>query len=357
MKFKTGDKVSFLNEKRDGVITRIIGNKMVMVAIEDGFEIPVIESDLVLATFIPTEEQEPLAEMETEESEEEFPDRLDLYKPAKSSLKQGLYLAFVPEDEKNIANKKTYIYLINHTIFDVLFSYALPEENQYICKDFDRIDSESALLLKSIGSSEFELWKGFSLQSIFFIKDSSQQESPLQAEIKIHPVKFYKEENYTLNDLIQKSALTVSISQKSTEKPEKWNEDQWENSKVEKHGGPKIVGHIKHLNIKTEFPQKHLIDKENAEVDLHIEELTNNFSSKSNHELLMIQMNYFSRMLDLAITSGIKKIVFIHGVGNGYLKSSIYEKIQNDYPYLKIQDASFSKYGRGASEVLIPTTA
>jgi hypothetical protein len=353
MKFKTGDKVSFLNEKRDGVITRIMGNKMVMVAIEDGFEIPVIESDLVLTTFIPEEEPEPLYDDESENESEEFPERTVLYKPGKSAFRQGLYLSFVPENENSVAGKNTYVYLINHTIFDVLFSYALPLENQFVCADFDRIDTESALLLRSISSDEFDNWKGFSFQSIFFIKDSTQQQPPLQTEIKIHPVKFYKEENYTLNDLIQKNALTVSLNSKKPESSDTWTEDQWKNTKVEKHSGLKIVGHIKHLNVKSEFPEKHLVDKDTAEVDLHIEELTEDFSAKSNHELLQIQMNYFTRMLDLAVTSGIKKIVFIHGIGSGHLKSSICEKIQNDYPYLKIQDAQFSKYGRGASEVII----
>ena len=48
MKFIVGDKVSFLNEKLDGVVAKILGKDQVAVSIEEGFDIPVLCSELVL---------------------------------------------------------------------------------------------------------------------------------------------------------------------------------------------------------------------------------------------------------------------------------------------------------------------
>lgn len=349
MKFKVGEKVSFLNEKRNGVISKIIGNKMVMVAIEDGFEIPVIETDLVSLQYseFPIEQQEP----EQIESES-FPDRFDLVNPSKSRLKQGLYLSFLPDDEKNSGGGKTHIYLVNHTIFDALFSYSLAENGEYICCDFDRIDTETAIRLSTIESSHYEQWKAFSIQAILFIKNSSQQMNPISAEIKINPVKLYKEDTFIFTDIFDYPAYCVPIKKEKNPEPAEWKEQEWTNEKIEKKNGLKIIGHINDLGKKAEFPEEYIIDKDIAEIDLHIEELMEDFSGKSNHELLNFQMDFFVKMLEQAIASKMKKIVFIHGVGNGSLKNSLIEKLKNDYPFLKFQDATYAKYGKGATEVI-----
>ena len=49
MNFKTGDKVKFLNDIGGGVITEFIDKKSAKVRTGDGFEIPVLISELVSA--------------------------------------------------------------------------------------------------------------------------------------------------------------------------------------------------------------------------------------------------------------------------------------------------------------------
>ncbi|MFT6715519.1 MAG: hypothetical protein ACJA0Q_000146 [Saprospiraceae bacterium] len=48
MDYQVGDKVSFLNEKLDGVVSKIVNSTTVEVATEDGFDFPVLAKDLVL---------------------------------------------------------------------------------------------------------------------------------------------------------------------------------------------------------------------------------------------------------------------------------------------------------------------
>ena len=45
--FKIGDRVNFLNNVGGGKVTKIIDSRMVMVEVEDGFEIPTLISEIV----------------------------------------------------------------------------------------------------------------------------------------------------------------------------------------------------------------------------------------------------------------------------------------------------------------------
>jgi dsDNA-specific endonuclease/ATPase MutS2 len=48
-----------------------------------------------------------------------------------------------------------------------------------------------------------------------------------------------------------------------------------------------------------------------------------------------------------------KKIVFIHGKGEGVLRNAIMQELKRKYPRCLSQDASFQKYGFGATMVII----
>ena len=48
-----------------------------------------------------------------------------------------------------------------------------------------------------------------------------------------------------------------------------------------------------------------------------------------------------------------KKIVFIHGKGDGVLKSEIIKALKKNFKQYDYQDASFQEYGYGATMVII----
>ncbi len=89
-------------------------------------------------------------------------------------------------------------------------------------------------------------------------------------------------------------------------------------------------------------------------MDLHIETLIDDHQGISNGEILEIQMGRFQTALKTAIIHKTKRIVFIHGVGNGKLKHEIRRTLDRKHPDLKYQDASFREYGYGATMVIIP---
>lgn len=87
------------------------------------------------------------------------------------------------------------------------------------------------------------------------------------------------------------------------------------------------------------------------EVDLHVNQLVKSTVGLDNFDMLNLQISTAKRKLEYAIQKRIHKIVFIHGVGEGVLKSELQFLLQK-YP-VKYYDASYQKYGLGATEVYI----
>lgn len=86
------------------------------------------------------------------------------------------------------------------------------------------------------------------------------------------------------------------------------------------------------------------------ELDLHIEELLDSHRGMSNTEILLHQMNEFRKMFRKAQQQGIHKLIVIHGVGEGVLKSEIRDWLANQ-THIEVYDADFSEYGKGATAV------
>lgn len=88
------------------------------------------------------------------------------------------------------------------------------------------------------------------------------------------------------------------------------------------------------------------------EFDLHIEKLVPNKRGMSNYDILTLQSETAKRHIEFAIRNRIPKIVFIHGVGEGILKSEL-DFLLGRYDNIAFQDANYQKYGLGATEVFI----
>ena len=89
-----------------------------------------------------------------------------------------------------------------------------------------------------------------------------------------------------------------------------------------------------------------------AEVDLHLHELVEDESHLSPSERLSYQLAYFERALEAAIRDGKRKLIVIHGVGEGVLREEVRRTLQY-YQGVQFHDADMRRYGVGATEVLI----
>lgn len=89
------------------------------------------------------------------------------------------------------------------------------------------------------------------------------------------------------------------------------------------------------------------------EVDLHLHELVDSSRGLSNSAMLDLQLSHFERMLQIAIRERQRRVVFIHGIGQGVLRHAILTRVTQFYPECDARPADPRKYGSGATEIYI----
>jgi hypothetical protein len=88
------------------------------------------------------------------------------------------------------------------------------------------------------------------------------------------------------------------------------------------------------------------------EIDLHIEALLDNFRNLSNAEILNVQLTALRNAMDKALAMDYHRLIVIHGVGEGILRSAV-EEVLSEYQGVEFFDANYKEYGLGATEVRI----
>ena len=351
MGIKVGDRVKFLNESGGGVVSKILNPKMVNVAVEDGFDIPTMITELVIVEPVGHAENMFREDFKVELSSNNYaeensePENHLLKLNQVSDEAEGVYLALVPQDQKWMITGGLDVYLVNHTPYDVLYSLMLKGSNDaYFGYDYNSIEAESALLIESLEREEMEDWREGLVQILYHNLKSGSAIIPVNATFKIKSNKLNNENSYQYSVLVKQKALVFSLNEILNQ---------------EKFGAEQFKGEDKELQVvraaeKKEIPliDRHQILPKIAEVDLHISELIDNISGMESRDMFALQKKYFTDCLESAILQNYKKVTFIHGVGNGILKNAIIEILKN-YENIENQSASISKFGLGAIDVLI----
>ncbi len=122
-----------------------------------------------------------------------------------------------------------------------------------------------------------------------------------------------------------------------------------------------ILENIEPFKLKEEDLQKRktvkrtsTLKKDFLEIDLHIGHLVDFPKRLSNFEMLTIQVDTARNVLENAIKEKTpKRIVFIHGHGQGVLKNELHQLLGHYAKHCHYFDASFQRYKQGATEVEI----
>jgi hypothetical protein len=341
MKFKVGDKVKFLNEKGGGVVSKILSSNMVNVAIDEGFDIPVMANDLILIESNSAGERffEEHYNVSVNKTASEEPK-----KPARKpyAIPEAIYMALVPDDQQVLIIGDVEVFLVNNSAFDIIYTIFLKDKDKYLGVDYGNIEAYSTASLQVSDREQLEYFGQGMLQLLFFKEELHDIIPPMQKEFRIKMVKLLKEDNYTENTVFKTKAYLQKVEDLPEIVIEKKDEDPQ----------PVIQKIPEAQLVRESVIKKHRIEDGFAEVDLHIEALCENPNRLEKHEKMQIQLDYFTRCIESAIQENYKRVIFIHGVGAGILKLEL-AQILNQYGYLEFFDASIARYGIGATEVLI----
>jgi Mismatch repair ATPase (MutS family) len=342
---KVGDKVRFLNAVGGGVVKSVINKTMVNVEDYDGFEVPTLISELVVIdNSLTLEPERRAAKREAAPTKEE---KVVVKEQPKAEPKYisgkdtpSCYLAFVPQNEANPVDGELKVYLVNDSNNFVLYNYSHLKNKIYRSVESGKMNPNSKRYLESFTRLDLNDLPEFQFQLFFFREESNKLEAPLVKSLRLNPVKFYRQNSYERTRYFAQNAIVQSLFEPDME-TEVAKLTETEISKVVKEKDePKVE-------------VKRVSSPDLVEVDLHIHELLDDTRGLANHEMLEIQLGRFRNEMETAIANGTRRIVFIHGIGNGTLKQELRKELTTKYKKYYFQDASFKEYGYGATMVIL----
>ncbi|NOR86096.1 MAG: DUF2027 domain-containing protein, partial [Bacteroidales bacterium] len=337
MKFELGDKVKFIDEEGGGFITKVLQAGLVEVSIEDGFSIPYSTSELLKVDDQGTASQffdEDFGNRPDISKEEELISNqvsTELFKRKSLDLKKGIYLTFVPQDQKWLMTGLIEVYLINYTDYDLLFSLFLSQDEGFNNKEYDVIGPQNKFLIDTIDREDINDWLKGQIQALFIKSDSEKIVAPLNKKFQIKGAKFYQESNYKHIDLLQANAFVLEIAAMDYQEMIS-KADPIAEKDIKEIPETKVV-----IKKKKSLIEQHKIGSLEAEVDLHISALNDDYGHLKPHEILEEQMDYFNKTIEDAMLHQFHKIIYIHGIGNGSLKKKLKDELR-DYEEIEVRD-------------------
>lgn len=317
MALQIGDKVKFLNDEGGGEITQLIDKDTVMVLSEiDDFEIPMLIRELI-----------PMNRGEVVEKQVDMSNVVDVRMLA---IKKTSIIFAEKEGDFNC-----YIYNGGNA---ALVCGVFEEKEQEISGVFSgMLQPNSVQKLETYSLKNFEKVVQWRVQGFYFEKYPKVLSAPLDCNIKMHPKKFFGEGNKKFIDEIGADGIIVPL-EGSFEDISLKPDDLFASVPELQQSKPKKVERVNTEKV--------------LEVDLHINELLESTKGMTAGEMLEYQMDTFRKILEENKNFKGKKLIFIHGVGNGVLKQRIRHELQK-HPRCIVQDASFQEYGWGATMVII----
>jgi hypothetical protein len=347
MDIKTGDKVRFLNSTGGGVVKRFQGKDQVLVEDEDGFEIPAWIRELVVVESLDSQAHTPRPKTQApvvQPKPAPVPEEIKIVEtPEGESL--NIWLAYLPTDPKSMQTAYE-AYFVNSSNYYLFFNYMNRLNNSWQSRYSGLVEPNTKIFMEEFEKEELNKLERVCVQLIAFKKDKPYAlKNALSVELRIDTVKFYKMHCFMENDFFEDDALLFPLVR--TDLPERellisatdLQEAMLEKARIDKPApGP--------------APKKKQ-DLPIMEVDLHINRLLDSTGGMSNTDIMNYQLDTFRKVLaEYAGRKG-QKIVFIHGKGDGILRSAIEKELKTRYKNYAFQDASFREYGFGATMVTI----
>lgn len=347
MKVQAGDRVRFLNEVGGGIVTRFEGN-LIFVEDEDGFEIPVPIAEVVVIDKVTDNSPELKKNNTSKESKNEVVSKRDsveeeLEEKGRDEFNPRIFLAFLNIGKTIDENGLLQLHLINDSNYYCIYLISQLETDGYMHALFQgNIEPNTKLLLKDVPMKEMDA--NWEIQLLLYKKGKPYPAlAPVSTSLKLKARRFFKDNSFVGNDFFYQPAMIIPVIKNELKK----KLDLLLDSDNQLFINDKETKPLQKSTVKRKSTPELL------EIDLHIHELLDSWENLSNGEIVQIQMDKFYSVMDANLQNKGLRIVFIHGVGNGTLKTELRKQLDRKYKGISYQDASFREYGYGATMIII----
>lgn len=381
---KIGDKVRFLSDVGGGIIAGFKGSNIVLVEDEDGFQIPVQKDEIVVIdtddynianvhsalpgkkekkktqnrTFVPKNEmgadEKTMAQtIMTQAEENKDPlDRPITFKPKPQERKDGermsVYLAFLPVNSKELSATKFECYLINDCNYFVSYTYLSAENGAWKLRSTGVVDPNTKIFIEEVDHSMLNDIERVAVQLLAYKQDKPFLLKPtIGVDLRIDTTKFYKLHTFHESIFFDENVLLFPIVENDEpRRPLVVSAQQIKEAMQQK-------GDDTHRQPQQARKTKSQPEDEIIEIDLHADEILETTAGMSAIDIKNYQLKIFRETLDKHLKEKGRRIVFIHGKGEGVLRNALIQDLKYRYKKCTYQDASFQQYGFGATMVII----
>lgn len=317
-----------MNEVGEGIITRFKDKETVFVEMPDGFEIPYLTKHLVPV------HTELILNPEVE--------NIDMV--PESILTDSVYFIIEPDHEMPLLVSDYKFYLFNSSSYNVCFTYSVKDDSYFQTLKHGELGAYQKVFLKQVKKNFFKEYAYHKVECLFYKNSHYKSQIPL-AEVL-----------YINDRILAQSSLVKHAEFIRPVHGFVLKDDFMQNDVIEQRLSNEDITRLKSIK---EFKQplkvsvaKQKIKDLTKEIDLHIEELMDSYSGLTNAQILAIQLERFEKELEYCLSNNMRKLIVIHGVGNGKLKQEIIA-ILKSMDGISYHDASYKHYGFGATEILI----
>lgn len=359
MTAKIGDTVRFLNDVGGGKVVKIQGN-MAYVADEDGFETPMLLRECVVIDNAPAApaKYEAVVRLATTTpapaSKAADPEPAAEEEPIEETAGGdvlNVVLGFEAHDLKQLSRSGFDAFIVNDSNYYLYFTFATRKEDasSWTTRYAGVVEPNFQLLIAELNASDLPEIERIAVQIIAFKRDKEfALKQPVAYESRLDTTKFarlhcFRDNIYFDNPVIaidlvkddqpQRGALSIALPEAEPA--------------VTARRPDHAPGHRRPVSKKAQKNVDPLV------VDLHIGELIDSTAGLSNADMLNYQVDKFREIMDANMRFGGRKIIFIHGKGEGVLRQALLKELKYRYSGCTVQDASFREYGYGATQVTI----
>lgn len=351
MTAKIGDIVRYLNSTGGGRVVRIKDN--IAYVDEDGFETPVLLRECVVVTpaqtaATPAKAAPAPAPVTSKYSAPETPAKLPEIEITGGDV-INMALGFEPQDIKSLSHTNFDAYIVNDSNYYLYLTFLTRpnDKPEWTARFADVVEPNMQVLLCEIKPEDLPGMDRVAIQYIAFKRGKEfSLVSPASVELKLDTTKFSRLHCFRPHTYFESPAIVLDIvCDGIPARQHKIDAPALEKAMREKVRADRRPVH--------KAPVANTKRPEIIEVDLHASELLDSTAGLSNAEILNLQIDRFSEVMDANLRHPGQKIVFIHGKGEGVLRQALMKELNHRYKGHDVQDASFREYGFGATQVTI----
>lgn len=335
---KTGDRVSFINDKLNGIVKQVHDNNMLTIELDDGFDIEVNSGEVVkegegMQMFTRQSQQQKKQKQPVDNFNSTDQEQQAEY-PEQFAPDGVVALISLPAVKHQPTRGRVIFRIENNTEWSIHVVLSLVKEQKHKVILSAGIRAGKHVATPEFERAELELFQNWHCQFMLYKEFEYDYQKPVSTDIAIE-LPDWQVSDSNIKGLNSFSRVQIIKEFANTEPDVSRLIEAYRNRKPEEHAYKD--NRLQTFAVEMEF-------------DLHWQNTKAEYEV-SDTQILNEQIKMFHRVMSDALKKNATSVTFIHGIGDGVLKKALLDALKN-YKDAEAYPADESRYGQGATKIV-----